>query len=267
MSDTIALVVSYDGSGYHGFQHQGDQLPTIQRELEAALPRISGHETRIVCSGRTDTGVHATHQVVHFRAEFPRPDRAWVRGTNRYLPDDIAIRWAGIVPEDFSARFTATERRYFYLIHNTPTRSPHLRSGITHEWRPLDTDAMAEAGQALIGEHDFTSYRAATCGARTPFREVRALNVWRKESVVVIDVAANAFLHHMVRNIAAVLIEIGVGRRPVGWAKELLERRDRAAGGPTARPNGLYLVDVTYPDSLPIPRGPDLPHLFSALLN
>lgn len=265
MIDTIALVIAYRGSGYHGFQYQDEDLPTIQRELERALSRVADHPVQTTCAGRTDRGVHATHQVVHFSSSATRPDRAWIRGTNRYLPDDIAVTWAGVMPSDFSARFSARWRRYLYVIDNRMVRSPLLLGGLTHEWRELDEIRMAAAAQALVGEHDFTSFRAASCSARTPVRDVHSIDVRRNGTLVTIDITANAFLHHMVRNIAATLIDIGAGKHPVSWAEALLARRDRSVGAATAPPDGLYLVDVGYPRELPVPRGPDLPHLFSML--
>lgn len=265
MTHTIALVVAYRGTAYHGFQYQNDELPTVQLALQRALSRVADAPVQITCAGRTDAGVHATHQVINFQTEAERPDRAWIRGTNRYLPDDIAVTWAAAVSPDFDARFSARWRRYFYLIDNSRVRSPLLFSELTHEWRELDTGRMHEAAQALVGENDFTSYRAASCSARTPHRNVHWIEVGRRGSVVLIDIRANAFLHHMVRNIAATLIEIGAGNQAVSWAGELLARRDRSVGAATAPPNGLYLVDVGYPAGWGMPEGPDLPHLYSTL--
>lgn len=265
MTDTIALVVAYRGTAFHGFQFQNERLPTIQRDLETALTRVADHPVQIVCAGRTDAGVHATHQVVHFETHATRDLRAWVRGTNRYLSDDIAVTWAGQMPDGFSARFTAEWRRYLYLIDNQIVRSPMMSDGLTHEWRPLDEARMNRAAQALVGEHDFTSYRAASCSARTPDRNIHWIRVTRANDIVAVDVRANAFLHHMVRNITATLIEIGAGRQDESWAGELLARRDRSIGAATAPPDGLYLIDVGYPDEIGIQRGPSLPHLFSLL--
>ncbi len=265
MTHTIALVVAYRGTAYHGYQFQNDELPTVQLELERALSRVADSAVQITCAGRTDAGVHATHQVVHFQTDAARPDRAWIRGTNRYLPDDIAITWSGQMAPDFNARFSAEWRRYLYLIDNSLVRSPLLAHELTHEWRTLNDSLMHDAAQALVGEHDFTSFRAASCSARTPNRNIHSLAVRREGSIVAIDVRANAFLHHMVRNIAATLIEIGAGTQPVSWAADLLARKDRSVGAATAPPNGLYLVDVGYPDALGVVKGPDLPHLYSFL--
>ncbi len=265
MSQSLALVVSYRGTDYHGFQYQSPSIPTIQGDLQQALSRVADERVEVTCAGRTDTGVHATHQVVSFSTGVDRPLQAWIRGTNRYLSNDVAVTWAGEVGPDFSARFSAEYRRYFYLIDNQPIRSPMLSDGLTHEWRPLDHHLMARAARALVGEHDFTSFRAASCSARTAVRRISEIDVRRLGTLVVIDVTANAFLHHMVRNIAAVLIEIGAGKRPDSWAGDLLSRRDRSEGGATAAPNGLYLVDVGYPASFGLPAGPDLPHLYSIL--
>lgn len=260
----VALVVSYNGAAFHGFQYQNETLPTVQAELESALAHVAAGPVGLVCAGRTDTGVHATHQVVHFDAP-QRPAKAWIMGTNAHLPDTVAVTWAGDVAADFSARFSATARRYMYVIYNSPVRSALLPRELTRERRPLDVATMHAAGQALVGEHDFSSFRAAECQARTPMRNVHRLAVYRTGDIVVIDITANAFLHHMVRNIAGVLMDIGAGREREGWAREVLEFRDRTRAAMTAPPHGLYLVDVTYPAGTGIPAGPDLPHLYSIL--
>lgn len=265
MSRRIALIVSYDGARFHGFQYQNDDLPTVQLALESSLSRVADHPVKTICAGRTDTGVHATHQVVHFDSDADRDNSAWILGTNRYLPDSIAVQWAAVVDDDFDARFSARARRYLYLIFNARVRSPLLTQALTRESRRLDETAMHQAGQALVGEHDFTSFRAAECQARTPIRAIAALDVYRRGDVVAVDVTANAFLHHMVRNIVGVLLDIGAGAKPPTWAADVLAARDRTQAGVTAAASGLYLVDVSYPESFGIPAGPDLPHLFSLM--
>ncbi|XOV88375.1 MAG: tRNA pseudouridine(38-40) synthase TruA [Pseudomonadota bacterium] len=262
----VALLVAYAGSGFHGFQFQNPSLPTVQRDLEQALGRVANHPVALVCAGRTDTGVHATHQVVHFETLATRPAEAWCRGTNRYLPDTVSVLWAGEVDTAFSARFSATARRYLYLIHTSAVRSPFLVNELTYHSKPLDAAAMEEAAQQLLGEHDFTSFRAAGCQARTPFREIREIGVRQCGDIIAVDVTASAFLHHMVRNIVGALLLVGEGRREPGWIGEVLAARDRRLAGATASPKGLYLIDVTYPADFGIPAGPSLPHLFSTLV-
>ncbi|HKI74878.1 MAG TPA: tRNA pseudouridine(38-40) synthase TruA [Pseudomonadales bacterium] len=267
MSTTrVALTVSYNGTDFHGFQYQRQSIPTIQGHLETALTRVADHEIKLVCAGRTDTGVHATHQVVHFDTTANRDAKAWIMGGNSHLPDTINIAWAGRVNDDFDARFAATARRYFYVIYNHPVRSALMASLLTKERRPLDEAVMDAAGQALVGEHDFSSFRASGCQSPTPVRDIHRLSVYRIRDLVVIDITANAFLHHMVRNIAGVLMDIGRGDAREAWAAEVLARRDRRCAGLTAPPHGLYLVDVSYPDHFGIPAGPELPHLYAALL-
>ena len=237
----------------------------MQGWLEKALSNVADHQVQLVCAGRTDTGVHATHQVVHFDTTAERPPKAWVFGTNTHLPSTIGVTWAGDVPADFSARFSAVARRYFYIIYNSPVRSPLLFTELTRDRRPLDVDRMDAAGKLLLGEHDFSSFRSSECQSRTPVRTVLRLDVFRRGDLVVIDVTANAFLHHMVRNIAGVLMDVGAGVAEPDWAGEVLAARDRREASVTAPPNGLYLVDVDYPGAYGIPRGPDLPHLYSGL--
>jgi tRNA pseudouridine38-40 synthase len=257
------LVVSYNGAGFHGFQYQNEELPTVQSALERAIARVADHPVQVTCAGRTDTGVHATHQVVHFDSENDRPLKAWIHGVNRYLPHSIAISWVGEMAGDFSARFSATARRYLYLIYNSAVRSSFLSQELTFEHRPLDEVLMHEGGQHLVGEHDFSSFRAAGCQARTPVRTITSLDVFRRGDLVVVDVRANAFLHHMVRNIVGLLTDVGRGRVAPAKVAEVLERRDRAVASVTAPSNGLYLIDVVYPASLGLPSGPTLPHLYS----
>lgn len=229
------------------------------------MSTIADHPVRVSCAGRTDTGVHATWQVIHFETDSDRPLKAWVFGTNAHLPDTVSVNWALTVPDDFDARFSASARRYLYLIHNHPVRSALMADLVSRDHRPLDAGMMDRAAAALLGEHDFTSFRAANCQSRTPMRNVHHARVHRRGELVVIDIAANAFLHHMVRNIAGVLQDIGAGEKPVEWMAELIEKRDRTLAGVTAPPNGLYLVDVTYPDRFGLPEGPGMPHVFGSL--
>lgn len=242
----IALVVEYDGSQYHGWQAQNG-LHTIQQTLEHALSKVADSPVAVVCAGRTDTGVHATNQVVHFDCEKVRSIRAWIHGANSYLPKDICVKWGKQVPEEFHARYSALSRRYRYVIFNCPIRPALQRSGVTWQYRQLDHTLMHEAAQSLLGENDFTSFRSVECQSKTPMRNVHSVEVRRQGDLIVIDITANAFLHHMVRNIAGVLIAVGAGKHPVPWVDEVLKAKDRRLGAETAPPYGLYLVQVAYP--------------------
>lgn len=249
----VALGVQYDGSGFRGWQTQQPGIRTVQTVLEQALSKVANHPIRLVCAGRTDAGVHGVGQVVHFDATAIRSERAWVLGGNAHLPLDISLNWARETSEDFHARFSALARRYRYVILNRPQRSALWRQRATWHYRPLDAERMQRAGQALVGEHDFSSFRAAECQARHPIRDIHEITVHRHGDSVVLDVVANAFLHHMVRNIAGVLMTIGAGDRPVEWAQEVLERRDRTQAGVTAPAEGLYLLTVRYPERFGLP--------------
>lgn len=249
----IALGVQYDGAEFRGWQAQRPGTRTVQACLERALSKVADHPVALVCAGRTDAGVHGVGQVVHFDATAARSPRSWVLGGNANLPPDLGLSWACRVAEDFHARFSALSRRYRYLILDQPHRSALWHRRATWCRRPLDAAAMRAAGQALVGEHDFSSFRAAECQARHPMREIRELTVSRRGDGVVLEVEANAFLHHMVRNIAGVLIAVGAGDRPVEWAREVLERRDRTQAGATAPADGLYLLAVRYPERFGLP--------------
>lgn len=255
----IALGVEYDGRAFKGWQVQRHGVRTAQGVLEAAVSVVAAETVRTTCAGRTDTGVHATGQVVHFDTSAERLPRNWVLGINVNLPSDIAINWAQAVPDEFHARFSAVARRYSYLILNRPTRSSLQEGRATWTHRPLDAGRMQAAANALLGTHDFSSYRAQGCQAKSPVRTLHAIDVTRRGERVRIDLHANAFLHHMVRNIAGVLIVIGKGERPVDWAGAVLERRDRTLGGVTAPPDGLYLSAVDYPERFSLPAPPPLP--------
>jgi len=248
----IALGVEYDGAGFSGWQTQND-VRTVQACLEQALSRVADHPLRVQCAGRTDAGVHATGQVVHFDTRSLRSDRSWVLGANVNLPQDINVLWAKPVSAEFNARYSAIGRCYRYEILNRNTRSALLRQRAVWHHVSLDAERMHRAGQTLLGEHDFSSYRAQGCQAKSPVRRVIRLSVRRTGERVILEIMANAFLHHMVRNIAGVLMAIGRGDRPEIWARDVLELRERALGGVTAPPQGLYLVGVEYPPELGIP--------------
>jgi tRNA pseudouridine38-40 synthase len=257
----IALGIEYDGSAYHGWQRQ-KHSPSVQQHVEEALSFVADEPVELVCAGRTDTGVHALEQVAHFDTSAERSERAWLLGGNCRLPRDIRLRWAQPVDAAFHARFSALARSYRYLILNdrVPSAVFHDKCCWTHQ--PLDAQRMQRAARALVGEHDFSSFRAAGCQARSPLRRVEYLRVRRDGLFVQIDIKANAFLHHMVRNIAGSLIAIGQGEQPEDWLKELLAARDRRLAAMTAPAGGLYFVRAFYPESFDLPQQERLPRLF-----
>lgn len=249
----VALGIEYDGSGYFGWQRQAE-VDSVQGQLEQALSKVANEPISLFCAGRTDAGVHATGQVVHFDTNAVRNEGAWTLGVNANLPDNIAVRWAKEVDESFHARFSATARRYRYVIYNHNLRPGILRQGVSHYHGDIDADKMHIAAQALLGEQDFTSFRAIQCQSKTPFRNVHSVKVTRQGMYVIVDISANAFLHHMVRNIVGSLLEIGLGNQPLTWMADLLSLKDRNQAAATAKPNGLYLVDVTYPEQYQLPK-------------
>jgi len=249
----IALGVEYNGAPFSGWQSQRDGIVTVQGNVERALAKVADHPIRVFCAGRTDTGVHGLGQVVHFDTDSVRDMRGWVHGTNAHLPDSIAIAWAKPVADEFHARFSATRRRYRYVIYYRPVRSPFMDSRVTWSYRKLDVTRMSEAANFLVGEHDFTSYRALGCQAHSPMRSLYRLDVSQQGEFIYLDLEANGFLHHMVRNIAGVLMTIGAGESEPIWAQQILEHKDRTKGGVTAPSSGLYFCQVTYPDYYQIP--------------
>lgn len=240
-----ALGVQYDGTEFSGFQRQAN-APTVQGELEHALSSIAADPVSVTAAGRTDAGVHATQQVVSFSTNAERPNKAWERGTNSMLPNAIAVSWVREVPSSFNARLSAMWRRYLFLFGASKKRQVFVVNAATWIHDRLDVGLMSEAGTCFIGEQDFSSIRAAGCGSTTPYRHVYHLAVKQIAHLVVIDIAANAFLLHMVRNLAAVLHEVGKGKLAVEDVKSLLNKRDRTLAPPTAKPSGLYLVAVGY---------------------
>jgi tRNA pseudouridine38-40 synthase len=250
----IAVGVEYDGSAFAGWQSQ-QALRTVQQTLEGALGAVAAEPVSLVAAGRTDAGVHARAQVAHFETAAERAPRNWLLGANSELPADVALRWAQPVPAHFHARYRAEARVYRYLILNRTARSA-LNAALT-AWvtRTLDAAAMTEAAAQLVGEHDFSAFRAAECQAKSPIRRLTGLEVARRGDWIVIEAVANAFLHHMVRNIAGLLIAVGKGDQPPGWARTVLEGRDRTRGAATAPAAGLYLWEVRYPAAfgLPVP--------------
>ena len=254
MAQTIrlALGVSYKGGAYLGWQRQPTGA-TVQGLLEDALATFVGAPVATVCAGRTDAGVHAFNQVVHLDSPVERDAFSWLRGTNRYLPADIALQWCRPVPGSFHARYAAHGRRYRYLLLASPVR-PALEAGsVGWVFRPLDADAMRQAASHLIGEHDFSSFRSSECQARSPVKTLRSLAIHQHGAYWRFDVDGSAFLHHMVRNIMGCLVAVGTGRQPPGWLAEVLAARSRAAAAPTFPADGLYFAGPYYDPSLGLP--------------
>jgi len=252
MTQRIALGVAYAGTGFQGWQRQANAR-TVQGELEAALARIADHSVTVKAAGRTDSGVHASGQVVHFDTVAARTDKAWVEGVNRWLPDDVAVRWVAHPGKDFDARFSAQSRRYRYLLFYDRMVNPFLERFAVREHRALDVRAMHEAAQHLIGEHDFTSFRAAHCQSNSPVRELRSIQVTESAGLVVVSVTANAFLYHMVRNIVGALRRVGFGQADPEWMRALLEAKNRHLAGRMAPAHGLYLERVEYASRFRLP--------------
>ena len=253
----IALGVQYDGTAFNGYQKQVGRN-TVQDQLEIALEQFARVVLPTTCAGRTDTGVHALEQVVHFDTELSRDMQSWVRGVNAFLPDTIAVRWATEVPQllgqEFHARFAAFARTYHYVLYNNPIRSPLLSGRAGWVFRPLDVDLMREAATCLIGTHDFTAFRSSQCQAKSPVKQMHSVNIARHGEVIVFTVRANAFLHHMVRNLIGSLIYVGQGRHSPGWLREVLEGRDRHHAAPTFMPDGLYLAKIDYDPKWGLPH-------------
>jgi tRNA pseudouridine38-40 synthase len=241
----IALGVEYEGSDFCGWQSQASG-GAVQDALESALSMVADAPTRAVCAGRTDAGVHAIGQVVHFDTDSVRPDTAWVRGVNTHLPPSVAVRWAKPVSDDFHARFSARGRRYRYLLLNRAERPGLMARRVGWFHRPLDAEAMLAAASLLLGEHDFSAFRAAECQAKSPVKTLRRADVARQGDLLVFDFEASAFLHHMVRNIVGALVYVGKGAHPPAWLGEILAGRDRARAAPTFEACGLYFAGVDY---------------------
>jgi tRNA pseudouridine38-40 synthase len=248
----IALGVAYRGQRYLGWQSQpGGQ--TVQDQLEAALARFADEPIRTLCAGRTDTGVHALNQVVHFDTTKEREPFGWVRGVNRYLPADIAVQWSAEPGAAFHARNHARRRRYAYLLLESPVRPAVEAGGVGWVFRPLDESALRAAAAQLLGEHDFSAFRAAGCQALSPIKTLHAITVARRGAYWRIEFEASAFLHHMVRNLMGVLLAVGQGNRPPGWAGEVLASRSREQAAPTFSPDGLYFLGPRYDAELDLP--------------
>ena len=254
----IVLGVQYIGTGWNGYQKQPERN-TVQDRLEMALEKFACTPLATTCAGRTDTGVHAIEQVVHFDTDLVRPTQAWVRGVNTFLPDSIVVRWAKEVPmgEDgleFHARFSARSRTYHYVLYNHPTPSALLSNRAGWMFRPLDVERMIEAARHLIGTHDFSAFRASSCQAKTPVKDMHEVRIERHGDIIVFTLRASAFLHHMVRNIVGSLVYVGLGRQEPDWMHEVLESRSRDVAAPTFMPDGLYFARIEYDPCWKLPQ-------------
>lgn len=261
----MALGVEYQGSEFRGWQTQGQGIPSVQPVLEEALSHLTGESISVMCAGRTDAGVHASGMVVHLDTQRALPERAWTLGVNGRLPSAIRVRWAKAVPDHFHARHSALARRYRYIIYNHRTRPSILHDQVTWWNQPLDAERMHQAAQLALGERDFSAFRSVRCQSRIAWRHMHFIRVLRRGHMILVDIQANAFLHHMVRNLVGTLIKIGRGEKPVEWVSELLERKQRAQAGMTAPAAGLYLVAALYPSEFALPLEPLGPNFLSLL--
>ena len=242
----VALGVEYFGKNFHGWQIQKSALRTVQSVVESALSEVANHPVRVFCSGRTDAGVHAVEQVIHFETDTIRTDRAWLFGGNANLPSDVNFKWVAIVSDDFHARFSAFARSYQYKIYHHPVRSSLKADYYLWEPRELNVDDMKAAAALLLGEHDFSCFRGSLCQAKSPIKTIELIQIDRIEDNLILNIKANAFLHHMVRNIVGTLLKIGRGEKSVEWMSQVLESKDRKKAGPTAEPQGLYFMKAFY---------------------
>lgn len=250
-----AVCVEYDGSHYKGWQKQKHAV-SVQQVLEQAVSVVANETITVICAGRTDTGVHGTGQVIHFDTMASRAQHQWERGINSNLPSDVCVHWVHHVDDSFHARFSALQRHYRYIIYNSPVRPSILAGHVSWFIQPLDTAKMQQASVFLSGTHDFSSFRASGCQAKSPVRTIKSISIARSGAYLYLDICANAFLHHMVRNIAGVLMAVGSGQQAVDWVSELLARKDRSCGGVTAVPDGLYFCQVDYPSHYQLPPSP-----------
>lgn len=263
----IVLGVQYDGRHWLGWQSQ-PHGQTVQDNLEKALQCIAGHPIKTSCAGRTDAGVHALEQVIHFDTDVDRPLFSWVRGVNTHLADSIAVRWSAEITKssshelEFHSRYSAKARTYHYVLYNHPVRSPIFSGRVGWVFRPLDEHKMREAAQFLIGEHDFSSFRATSCQAKSPVKQMYEMSIQRQGNFIFITLRASAFLHHMVRNIVGSLIVVGAGNRDPNWMQEVLLTRDRSIAAPTFMPDGLYLAKVDYDPKWNLPQDGQLLNWF-----
>ena len=251
----IAACVEYDGSRFYGWQIQTKQF-TVQEAIEKALSAVADHKISVHCAGRTDTGVHACGQIIHFETQSHRDEYSWVMGANSSLPAGISLLWTREVDDSFHARFSAMKRRYRYVILNRRVRPANLSRQVSWHPLPLDAQEMDNAAQSLIGTHDFSAFRSSRCQSKSPRKTVTKLRVNQKNNWIWIDIEANGFLHHMVRNIAGSLMEVGSGKRDPSWLQEVLKSRDRTQGAATASALGLYFLKAEYPSCYKLPNTP-----------
>ncbi len=251
-----ALALEYDGASFGGWQKQSTQPNTLQAHIETALSRVANHSVDVICAGRTDKGVHAAHQVIHFDTHSKRSEHGWRMGAQSHLPRAIRIKWLQSISDQFHARYSAIARRYRYFIRDGGTQPALLYQKITWVAGHLDVARMHAAAQCLLGEHDFSSFRASQCQANTPFRNLHHITVRRYPEWICMDIQGNAFLHHMVRNIMGCLLLVGQHRKPISWLQTVLDAKDRRCASMTAPPDGLYLVDVIYKDDFILPVSP-----------
>lgn len=257
MTVRLALGISYNGLQYQGWQSQSSGL-TVQDKLEKALGEFSNQRVSILCAGRTDAGVHGLMQVIHFDTPLDRPPNAWVRGPNALLSHDIAVQWAQVVPPEFHCRASALSRRYAYVVLNSPVRPSMDQGRVGWVYRPLDQERMQQAAQHLLGEHDFTSFRASACQALSPIKRLMRIAITHRGAYWRFEFEANAFLHHMIRNLMGCLIMVGDGRQSPDWIKDVLAARNRDAAAPTFSPNGLYFLGPRYAPHWGLPDHPSL---------
>ncbi len=253
----IAACLEYCGVGYHGWQRQ-NHAPSVQQAVESAVSRVANQSIDVVVAGRTDTGVHAIGQIVHFDTSSNRIEEQWVRGVNTYLPDDISMIWARPVRQDFHARFSARQRSYRYVLLNRPVRPSYLHGRVTWHRAPLELEPMQEAARELVGRHDFSAFRAAGCQNKNPVKQVSLISLDQVGPWIWLDIASDGFLQHMIRNIMGVLTRIGEGLEPVQWAREVLNSQDRKTGGITAPADGLYFVSAQYDKIYNLPAPPEV---------
>jgi len=242
----LALGVEYNGTHFHGWQLQEEGVRTVQGEIERALSIVANHPVRVFCAGRTDAGVHAIEQVIHFETDAVRSDKSWVFGCNVNLPHDVNVLWVKEVSDDFHARFDAIARSYEYRILNTEVRSSLNSDFVLWEPRKIDLEKFKEAAKILVGEHDFSSFRGHLCQAKSPIKNIEFIDIDMRESLIIINIKSNAFLHHMVRNIVGTLLKVGRMEEKPSWVEEVLGKKDRKFAGPTARPEGLYFKKAFY---------------------
>lgn len=255
-STRYAIGIEFDGRAFRGWQTQQAGVPSVQETLERAIARVANHPVHVHGAGRTDAGVHATGMIAHFDSPSPRSERSWLMGVNTLLPASVGLRWIQPVPDSFHARFQAVARRYNYLIYNHPRRPALMAGKVSWHYAPLDLARMQAAARTLVGVHDFSAYRSVACQSNRPVRDVHCLHVEQAGPLIRLDIQADGFLHHMVRNIAGVLMAIGEGKAAPSWAAEVLASRDRTQGGVTAPPDGLYFINALYPAGVTLPREP-----------